>query len=173
MAEPSLKNALRSMVQEHGFDLVNESLQEIGFTELHIENPKGNTTISSKNVDQQNRKKKSKTTAPQYVAKMPLPSEKETSVLELAEKFQAKLFLPTMGDISNFCQAYRIDEPSSKSRANAMPRVFKLIASMDASDIQYLLDSGMFSGPSRLGPIADAIRNNGRANADAPTGKIT
>ena len=173
MTQSDLKNALRSMVQKHGFDLVNESLQEIGFSELHIEKSKGDTTIPDKNADQQTRPKKSKPTAPQYVAKMPLPPEKEASVLELAEKFQAKLFLPTMGDISNFCQAYRIDEPSSKSRANAMPRVFKLIASMDAQDIQYLLDSGMFSGPSRLGPIADAIRNNGRANADAPPGKVT
>ena len=173
MAQPSLKIALRSMVQKHGFDLVNKSLQEIGFPELPIEKSKGDTTVPDKNVDQQTHKKKSKPTAPQYVAKMPLPPEKEASVLELAEKFQAKLFLPTTGDISNFCQAYRIDEPTSKSRANAMPRVFKLIASMDAQDIQYLLDSGMFSGPSRLGPIADAIRNNGRANADAPPGKVT
>ena len=173
MNQTGLKNALRSMVRKHGFDLVNESLQEIGFSELHIEKSKGNTTVSNKTADQQTHKKKSNPTAPQYVAKMPLPPEKEASVLELAEKFQAKSFLPTMGDISNFCQAYRIDEPSSKSRANAMPRVFKLIASMDINDIQYLLDSGMFSGPSRLGPIADAIRNNGRANADAPPGKVT
>ncbi len=72
--------------------------------------------------------------------------------------------MPTFGDIAHFCQAYDIDEPVSKSRASAIPRVFRAIAAMDAEDTQMLLDYGAFSGPSRLGPIADAIaRSTARA----------
>ena len=85
-------------------------------------------------------------------------------VVELAGRFQDKSFLPTFGDIANFCHFYQIDKPASKSRASAIPRVFKFIASMEADDVRIILDQGMFSGPSRLGPIADAIRRNGRAS---------
>ena len=161
MTQSSLQSALRSLVQRHGFELVSESLQEIGHSDSHIGKAKENVARSNKGFEQQISKKTAKTTAPQYVAKMQLPTEKELPVLALAQKFQAKSFLPTTGDIANFCQSYRIDQPASKSRASAIPRVFKFIASMDAADIYGLLDSGMFSGPSRLGPIADAIRNYG------------
>ena len=33
---------------------------------------------------------------------------------------------------------------------------------MDTTNLRELLDSGQFSGPSRLGPIADAIRELSR-----------
>ena len=168
MTRSSLQSALRSLVQEHGFEPVSETLQEIGLAEPYIGKANVNAARSNKGVDQQTRTMTAKITAPQYVAKMQLPPEKEAPVFALAEKFHGKTFLPTTGDIANFCQSYRIDQPASKSRASAIPRVFKFIALMDAPDIQGLLDSGMFSGPSRLGPIADAIRNYGRANPYTP-----
>lgn len=168
MTQSGLQSALRSLVQQHGFKLVSESLQEIGHSDSQLGKAKENAARSSKGIEPQNRKGIAKTTAPQYVEKMHLPREKELPVLALAQNFHNKAFLPTTGDIANFCQSYRIDQPASKSRASAIPRVFKFIASMDAADIHELLDSGMFSGPSRLGPIADAIRNYGRANPYAP-----
>ena len=65
---------------------------------------------------------------------MELPLEKEPAIVALANRFQDKSFLPTFGDIANFCQIYGIDEPASKSRASAIPRVFKFIASMEAKE---------------------------------------
>ena len=91
--------------------------------------------------------------------------EKRPALLELAKRFQDKSFLPTFGDIRNFCQAYGIDVPASGSRASAIPRVFKFIAAMDGGEVQRIVDHWLFSGPARLGPIADAIRKNGRAAA--------
>ena len=103
--------------------------------------------------------------APEYVAKMDYDPEKWPALSELAKRFQDKSFLPTFGDIRNFCQVYEIDVPASKSRASAIPRVFKCIATMDSGEIQRIVDNRLFSGPARLGPIADAIRKNGRAAA--------
>ena len=161
MTQSGLQSALRSLVQRHGFELVSESLQEIGHSDPHLVKAKENAAGSNTDIDLQTRKGAAKTTAPQYVAKMQLPPEKEWPVLALAQSFQAKTFLPSANNIATFCQIYRIDQPASKSRSSAIPRVFKFIASMDAPDIYELMDSGMFSGPSRLGPIADAIRNYG------------
>ena len=84
---------------------------------------------------------------------------------ELATRFDAKLFLPSFGDIRDFCDIYGMDVPGSKARASAIPRVFKRLASMEVADIQRIIYNGHFSGPSRLGPISDAIRRNGRGEA--------
>ena len=113
------------------------------------------------------RPRRSKVTAPEHVAKMDLPPETAQPVVELAARFERKTFLPTFGDIRHFCHTYGIDEPASKSRASAIPRVFKAIAAMEAEDIQRMLDDGMFSGPSRLAPIADAIRRSSKARSQA------
>ena len=81
----------------------------------------------------------------------------------LAERFEAKSFLPRCADIRNFCRIHGIDERASKSRAAAIPRLFKYLATMDPKNLQRLLDESAFSGPSQLGPLAEAIREHGRA----------
>ena len=154
MTQVNLQDALHSMVLEYGFERVEKALREV---RRRKRKNKASTDAVTKA-----RKTKPKVTAPQYVAKMKLQPEKMRSVVALAGKFQDKSFLPTFGDIANFCQTYGVAEPASRSRASAMPRVFKYIAGMEPTDIQRLLDEGLFSGPSRLGPIADAIRRNGR-----------
>ncbi len=164
MVKDSLSDTLRAMVMEYGFEQVDASLREIG----PPGRPNQKAEASNGGTDTRGTtRRKSKPTAPQYVAKMELLPEVEPTVVELAERFQSKSFLPTFGDIVNFCRLNGIDEPASKSRANAIPRVFKLLVSMEPQEVQRILDEGMFSGPSRLGPIADAIRRNGRASAVA------
>ncbi len=158
MTEAKLKDTLRSMVSQYGFEQVDRSLREIGFSYRQPDSSKPNSTPPDNGEATQPKKKRAKVTAPQYVAKMNLSSEKEPAAVELAKRFEDKSFLPTFGDIRNFCQVYGIAEPTSKSRASAIPRVFKFIAAMESDDAQKILDYGMFSGPSRLGPIADAIR---------------
>ena len=167
MTQADLKDMLRSMVLKYGFEQVNDSLREVSVSGYRSERASRKTRAPNRSAARKSGKRRPKSTAPQYVAKMELPSEKEPAVVELARRFQDKSFLPTFGDIANFCQTYDIDEPASKSRASAIPRVFKFIASMEADDIQRILNEGMFSGPSRLGPIADAIRRNGRARTAA------
>ena len=49
-----------------------------------------------------------------------------------AEEFEQRVFLSTLNDIRNFCEAYGIEEPRSKSRASGIPRVFKFLVTMAA-----------------------------------------
>ena len=163
MTQTSLRQTLDSIVREYGFERVAQSLREIGLNEHQPEGPSRNERPPDKSTLAAARKRRPKATASEIVAKMNLSAEKGTAVAELARRFEDKAFLPTFGDISNFCQIHGIVEPASRSRASAIPRVFKFIASMEAEEIQRLLDLRLFSGPSRLGPIADAIRSSGRA----------
>lgn len=164
MAESELREALASMVRAHGFEQVDQHLAEIrrAENENRENNPIQKAAPSKQTLPMANTKKQ-RPTALQYVGKMELPPEKRTVVFDLAGRFEAKSFLPTLGDIDDFCQSYGIGGFTSRSRANAIPRIFRFLVSMDTEDIRRILNEGMFSGPSRLGPIADAIRRNGRA----------
>lgn len=157
-----LKDMLCLMVDRHGPEQVNRALREVVSAHRRKNANKGKAKVPPKNSA---KAKTKKTTALEYVAKMDLHPEKKRVMAELAKRFEEKNFLPSFGDIRNFCRIYRIVEPASKSRVSALPRVFKFIATMETSDIQRILDDGLFSGPSRLGPIADAIMRNGRGAA--------
>ena len=61
------------------------------------------------------------------------------------EEFEQRVFLSTLNDIRNFCEAYGIEEPRSKSRASGIPRVFKFLVTMDVADVERMLDDRMFS----------------------------
>ena len=166
MNDAKLETTLRSVVRRYGFEQVERSLREIGLSEAQLASSTQNGESVNDGVAVRPLKRNAKVTATEYVSKLEFPPEKKPAMLELAERFQRKWFLPSFGDIANFCGVYGIDEPASKSRASAIPRVFKFMATMDTDEIQRMLDEGMFSGPSRLGPIADAIRSNGRSSAN-------
>lgn len=160
-----LAESLRSLVRRYGFQQVSQSLDEIqspepsGDREVRTSEPPGERMAAIP------KRQRVKLTASQHVAKLGLPPTKIAPVAELARRFDEKAFLPSSGDITYFCESYGVAEPSSKSRSSAIPRVFKAIAEMEIKEIQRIVDDGMFSGPSRLGPIADAIRNRSRVRA--------
>ena len=157
MTRDRLAASLRELVREHGLEQVSRSLDEIGELGGPAADAASRTGRPAQRAAVKRGKQKRATTALERVQKMDLPRETADSVVELARRFDEKSFMPTFADITHFCQVYDIDEPLSKSRVSAIPRVFRAIAVMDAEDIQILLDYGAFSGPSRLGPIADAI----------------
>lgn len=159
MKDKNLETILHPIVREYGLGNVLESLGKIASSDTQSV---GQTNVQWPRGPVRRRSKPSPT---EYVAKMDILPEKRIAMVEMAKRFERKDFLPTFGDIRHFCQTYGIDVPASKTRASAIPRVFKYIATeMDAREAQRILDDGMFSGPSRLGPIADAIRRNGRAS---------
>lgn len=168
MAETRLKNMLSSMVRQYGFERVSQSLREMETSERlskrarHLERRK---TSSDKDPVAKSGRRATRIAAQEYAAKTDISSEKKSLVAELERRFEDKSFLPTFGDVRNFCQIYRINEPASKSRPSAAPRIFKFIAAMKTDDIRRILEDGTFSGPSRLGPVADAIRNRAKFRA--------
>ncbi len=160
MTDPKLRTALHPIVKEYGLGTVLRYLAEIADArKANVERP----TPPSNGNSNGSKQRRPKVTAREYVEKMELPLEKSAAVTELAERFQHKSFLPTFHDVTEFCQVYGIEVPASRSRMSAIPRVFKFIADMETNEVQRILDDGMFSGPSKLAPIADAIRNYSRA----------
>lgn len=155
MKNKPLADELQLLIRRHGVEAVILELRRLE-TEPPVEQPaRGNQTKA--------RRRNGKVTAPEYVRKMDIDVGRRAAVFALAARFEAKSFLPSCADISNFCTIYGIEEPASKSRAAAIPRLFKYLATMDARDVDALVVNNAFSGPSQLGPLAEAIRRHGRA----------
>ena len=164
-----LADELRLLVSRHGFKAVNLELRTLKAEQGPTEKPRRSA--------QSRARRNGKVNATEYVRKLDVDADKRPAVSALAERFDAKRFLPTCAEISNFCAIYDIDPPASKSRAAAIPRLFKFFAAMDTKDVERLAASNAYSGPSELGPLADAIRQHGRAarnraveNARPPAG---
>ena len=77
-----------------------------------------------------------------------VPTERGAVLRRAAEEFQQRVFLSTLNDIRNFCEAHGIEEPRSKSRGSGIPRVFKFLVTMDVAGVERMLDDRMFSGPA-------------------------
>lgn len=155
MKNRRLADELRLLVSRHGLEAVNLELRA-----LETDQP---TRKPNRSTQAKTRRRNGRVKAPEYVQKMDIDADKRPAVSALAERFEAKSFLPTCGDIRNFCAIYGIDEPASKSRAAAIPRLFKYLAAMATKDVKDLLAHNAFSGPTQLAPIAEAIRRHGRA----------
>lgn len=161
MKERTLRSDLLLLVDRYGLDSVVAESQELasgGST-----GTAGAKSIPAGKRRTATRRPRVRVKASEYVAKMNVDGDKVSAMRALAERFESKSFLPRCADIRNFCHIHGIDERASKSRSAAIPRLFRYLATMDSKNLQRLLDESAFSGPSQLGPLAEAIRERGRA----------
>ena len=171
MSETKLEAILSPIVRRYGIERVERCLRQMESSSpgrTHSRHSGRSGTASKDGTTARSGAKNARVNATEYTDRMKLSSEKKSAVSDLATRFENKSFLPTYRDVVGFCEMYGIEVPASRSRANAIPRVFKFIAGMEASDIQEILERGMFSGPSQLGPISDAIRSFRRHEPTAP-----
>lgn len=156
-----LRAALRSIVRRYGSGPVDRALREIRRAEEH-----GARSTSERKRGAGRSGTRKKADALDYVSKMNLPPARRLAMTAAAEKFRERRFLPTIGDVRNFWQVYGVDGQLPKSRAAALPKVFRFLSTLEPDRIARMLDEGAFSGPARLGPIADAIRTMSRERFD-------
>ena len=163
MRNVNLKSQLQRLVARYGLEEVCREMQEMAPLERGSRSKNQRRPTRNVVTRSEDKPRKSRPTVTEYVARMNISPDRRTPTLALAGRFEKKSFLPTYADIRNFCRIYGIEVPASKARASAIPRIFKFVAAMEASEIQRLLDEKAFSGPARLAPLAEAIRRNGRA----------
>ena len=162
MAQRELTETLQGLVRRHGISSVLHSLAEI-----QAEPDQGSSLARKPTY-----KAGSKSSAIDYVEKMTLPQSKAEIMMCAARRFEDGGFLPSIADIREFCRIHNVDLGKSASRASSVPRLFTFLAAMDTDEIVKLLDEGAFSGPARLAPLADAIRNRSAAHGHSPRAGI-
>ena len=155
MAKSNLNETLRGIVLKYGIERVDRALNQFRKSSL-------DSADRPRPVHKQNRSqtKEPPTGARVYVSKLEVSAEQKLLLEQLAVKFEKKAFLPTVGDIRNFCAIYGIDLPRSSSRVSAIPTIFRHLSRLAPEEARSILQANSFSGPSQLAPIADAIRRS-------------
>lgn len=157
---------LRAMVRRYGFESVERVLREIERSRERDHAP--DKRIAARSSAPKGRgPKRRRLAATDRVWKMDLPKERRTVLMEAAELFDRKLFVPSIGDVRNFWLSHGVEDPPPPSRAAAAPRRFAFLATMDMGELRKIVYHGHYSGPARMGPIADAIRDFGREHVRA------
>ena len=159
MVDRELRTALSSMVERFGFDCVSQTLRELEPDQVK---PKTRGADPPKRARNNGNANKRRVSAVEYIRTMDISAERAEVIGRAAEEFERRTFLPTVGDVRNFCEVYGIEEPRSKTRVSGIPRIFKFLITMNAAEVKTMLDDRMFSGPAELGPIADAIRSKAK-----------
>ena len=171
MMDDDLRAALGSMVERYGLAAVSRILREMeagaAGPNARGENPHRKAVVRQRPRSKGRGRTRKRRSAVDFVRSLDVPAERAAVLNRAAEEFERRAFLSTLNDIRNFCEAYGIEEPRSKSRASGIPRVFKFLVTMDVADVERMLDDRMFSGPAKLGPIADAIRGKAKEYRDA------
>lgn len=153
--EELLSSFLKLLVDEWGYDLVRDHLNALS----------GINEAQSLGLDvgnkQCSKEKPKKPTASVLAAKINLPPEQKHLIQNLAERYDSKRFLPTIGDIRYFFEMHGESAPSSKQRSEAFRQVLKVLSTMQENALRKLIEDDAHSGPSRLGPLSEAIRTVG------------
>ena len=170
MMDDELRTALGSMVERYGLATVSRILHEL---EAGNAGPNAGRAIGRRKQPRSKgrRRTRKRRSAVDYVQSLDVSAERSAVVRRAAEEFERRVFLPTLGDVRSFCETYGIEGPKSRSRVSGIPRIFKFLVTMDAADVERMLDDRVFSGPASLGPIADAIRGKAKEYREAGTGR--
>jgi hypothetical protein len=134
---PELDEQLRLLIQQYGIAEVRRRLSAI---------------------TRPPRQPRARKSAPDYVTGMNPPNNQKERLLTLAQLFEEKRFLPTAADIGNFFEAYDVSAAKVKARQVAIPHIFRFLSSLSDERLDRIINEGSFTGPSELGPIADAIK---------------
>ena len=166
-----LQTLLAAMVDEWGFERVRNRLEVVQSTD----GKRAGVSEASVGQAQSNKHRQRSTEKPTAVAmaaKVSLPPKQKELIQKLAERFDDKRFLPTSGDIRYFFEVHGGVVPSSKQRGEAFRKVLSLLSALPEAELLKIVDSDAHSGPSKLGPLSDALRTAGElrviGRADAP-----
>jgi len=88
--------------------------------------------------------------------------ERET-LLVIAEKFDRKEFLPSIGDIREFLAMMGEASAGMKDRLDGFRRLLSSLTQLPPDKLKRLASSTSYSGPAQLGPLSDAIKSTGDA----------
>jgi hypothetical protein len=88
--------------------------------------------------------------------------DKARSLKLLFARFQNRTFLKELREVKRFFERHNHPVSKIKSRGDAIPRLFRLLATLDVSELASLCDETDQKHPSSLGIISDQImRRNG------------
>jgi hypothetical protein len=104
-----------------------------------------------------------KLTAVEQVNKSAAMGGEREMLLAIAEKFDRKEFLPSVGDIREFLAMIGEASAGMKDRHEGFRRLLRPLTQLPADRLRRLASNPRYSGPAQLGPLSEAIKSTGEA----------
>jgi hypothetical protein len=149
-----LRSLLSVLVDAWGYSAVRDCLDALHGSD-------DSQSLDANREAKKRSRKAEKPTASSLAAKLSLPPEQKRLIQSLAERYDSKLFLPTAGDIRYFFEMHGEAPPSSKQRSEIFRRVLKVLSTMQEGTLLRIIEDDAHTGPSRLGPLSEAMRSVG------------
>lgn len=152
--ERLLYRLLRPLVQEWGYKEVEAALSHLNDDTVRV----GTVRLHEERNQDIERRQSKRLLAVEQVARAHLPRDQEESLQELATRFDQKQFLPSVSDAKEFLMMMGEKPGAIKDRSDAFRRLLDALLPLTPERLRQLAkNSALHSGPSKLGPLSDAI----------------
>lgn len=146
-----LTKLLQTLVDEWGYEDVATALASTNgdLSDPLVRRAEGSTPQPSK--------KRVRLSATEQIERAGLEGEQKELLLQLALRYDRKLFLPSVADVREFLIMMGTRPIGMKDRTQAFRVLLESLMQLPVARLQQLAQTALHSGPSELGPISDAI----------------
>lgn len=165
MRQRQLQETLAGLVGRFGYDNVRQTLTAL----RTAESAATKRNAASKDAGQSSAKQsKNKPDAVRIARALAIAdAEKREILFALAEKYEAKEFMPNVNHVRDFLNDGERDVSRIKSRSQVTGTVFKRLGGLETGKLREMLERGLYGPPKRLAPYARAIEGFRRHNRPA------
>jgi len=157
--QQQLQETLAGLVDRFGYDNVRQTLTALRASE----------SAAAKRADTAPATpRKNKSDAVRVARSLAIAdAEKRDILFALAEKYEAKEFMPNVNHVRDFLNDGERDVSRIKSRSQVTGTVFKRLGGLETGKLREMLERGLYGPPKRLAPYARAIEGFRRHNRPA------
>jgi hypothetical protein len=163
--KPLLTEILQALVREWGRETVLIALDGLRADGTRISDDAENDS----RPDRGKRRSKKKLSAVELVAKTNQPSSRLELLMVIATKYDEKRFLPGVSDVREFLVMRGEKRRLIKDRSEGFRLFLEATKELPFDQLQHFATSSVFSGPSELAPLSDAISATGEARRQQTT----
>jgi hypothetical protein len=149
-----LGRLLAALVDEWGYDAVNHALAGLRARRdvLQRDSPEFRRSRNAK---------KAKPLAVEQVARAQLADPQRRILSDLAVRFDARRIFPSVADVREFLVVMGERPGGLKDRSDAFRELLHSLSKLPVDRLQHLVANARSAGPSRLGPLSEAISSLG------------
>ena len=151
-----LTDILRALVKEWG-------KEEVAFTLSNLANENDFSNRSDFREQSFRRSRNDLKTAVAQVERAKIVDPVRNQLLDLAHRYDRSEFLPSTSDARELLFMIGIQPGPMKDRSQAFRRLLDALLPLSPEKIEQIARAGRHSGPSRLGPLSDAISDAAKA----------
>lgn len=158
MKQQQLQETLTSLVSSFGYENVRKTLGTMRSEKFAAAKRNAVHKDAAGQPPAKPEKKRTKPDAVRVTQSLAITDdEKKKLLFELAEKYEAKEFMPNVNHVRDFLNDGERDVSRIKSRQQVTVAVFRRLGDLETNRLREILERGLYGPPKRLAPYARAI----------------